>query len=95
MSEIKIHELKIAYEYGVAKLDGKKLFEIRKNDRGFKVGDLVHYTLLPIYEDGTNTFYEERNIKEMDRKLYRITFITDYAQQDGYVVFGEEEVAEL
>lgn len=95
MSEIKIHELKIAYEYGVAKLDGKKLFEIRKNDRDFKVGDLVHYTLLPIYKEEANTFYEERNIKEMDRKLYRITFITDYAQQDGYVVFGEEEVAEL
>lgn len=109
MSEIKIHELKIAYEYGVAKLDGKKLFEIRKNDRDFKVGDLVHYTLLPSdkryayaeLDDNKDNikyamqFYIEQNIEKMDRKLYRITYITDYAQQDGYVVFGEEEVAEL
>ena len=42
---MKIHELKIAFEYGVAKLRGEKLFEIRKNDRDFQVGDLVHYTL--------------------------------------------------
>ena len=108
MSEIKIHELKIAYEYGVAKLDGKKLFEIRKNDRDFKVGDLVHYTLLPkedkISEDYVplddnvcawiiaKDFFEKQHIENLDKKLYRITYITDYAQQDGYVVFGEQEI---
>ena len=24
-------------------------------------------------------------------KFYKITYITNYAQQDGYVVFGEKE----
>lgn len=35
------HELKIQPKYFRAILDGKKNFEIRKNDRGYKVGDKV------------------------------------------------------
>lgn len=34
-----IHELKILHEYFEAVTSGRKQFEIRKNDRGFKVGD--------------------------------------------------------
>lgn len=36
-----IHELKCLPEYFEALASGKKTFEIRKNDRGFKVGDLI------------------------------------------------------
>ena len=35
------HELKLQPKYFRAILDGKKTFEIRKNDRGYKVGDKV------------------------------------------------------
>lgn len=36
-----IHELKIFPEYFDAVISGKKTFEIRKDDRPFKVGDLL------------------------------------------------------
>lgn len=38
---MKLHELKIKAEYANAKLKGIKPFEIRKNDRDFKVGDII------------------------------------------------------
>lgn len=36
---MKIHELKILPEYFDAVISGRKRFEIRKNDRDYKVGD--------------------------------------------------------
>lgn len=45
-----IHELKILPEYYKAQVEGKKNFEIRKNDRDYKLGDklvLQENLLLP------------------------------------------------
>lgn len=79
---MKLHCLKIKAEYANAKLDGDKMFEIRLDDRDYKVGDIVEYTCIdsPIVND------------KISKKLYYITFITNYEQKDGYVVFGEKEV---
>lgn len=38
----KVHELKILPEYYKAVRMGEKKFELRKDDRGFNVGDHVH-----------------------------------------------------
>ena len=77
----KIHNLKIQAQYALPKLNGNKMFEIRKNDRYYEVGDIVMYSVV---DD------PELN-KKMFGKFYQITYITDYAQQNGYVVFGEKE----
>ncbi|EJK2102347.1 DUF3850 domain-containing protein [Vibrio cholerae] len=66
------HQLKIKSEHLEAIIRGDKTFEIRKNDRDFKVGDRV----MLIEEHG------ERYLN-----IY-IRYITNYAQQDGYVVFS-------
>jgi hypothetical protein len=55
---------------------GVKTFEIRKNDRDFQVGDEL---LLKEYESEKFT----GNILAAV-----VTYITDYAQRDGYVVMG-------
>lgn len=31
---------------------------------------------------------------DINDKMYEITYVTNYAQKDGYVVFGEREVEE-
>lgn len=71
-----IHELKILPEYFEAVVSGDKRFEIRKNDRNYKKGDILR---LNEYQDGQYTG---------DVHVAEITYITDYAQQDGYVVLG-------
>lgn len=77
----KIHNLKIRSEYALPKLKGDKMFEIRKNDRNYEVGDIVLYNVID--DDELN--------RQFVAKFYKITYITNYAQQDGYVVFGEKE----
>lgn len=67
-----IHNLKIKSEHLEAIMSGVKTFEIRKNDRNFKVGDRV-------------TLIEEEGERYL---TIRINYITSYAQQDGYVVFS-------
>lgn len=65
-----LHEVKIESQYLDAIIDGKKTFEIRKNDRGYRVGDRVRMS------DGSRYV------------VVRIKYLTDFAQQDGYVVFS-------
>lgn len=50
--EKKIHELKLAKMYFIDVATGRKSFELRKNDRGFKIGDGVR---LNEYVDGHET----------------------------------------
>lgn len=79
---MKLHNLKIKAEYAKAKLLGDKPFEIRLNDRDFNVGDEVKYTCI-----------DSSIINEaISKKLYYITYITNFEQKDGYVVFGDREV---
>lgn len=77
---MKIHELKILSEYFNPVLQHKKNFEIRFNDRNFRIGD---YIKLKEYNPKTNT-YSGRTISG------KITYITDYNQKSGYVVFSFE-----
>lgn len=79
------HELKILECYADAKLSGDKLFEIRDNtDRGFQKGDIVKYTVV----DGGGRHWNH----DLEEKTYEITYVTNYQQKEGYVVFGEQEV---
>ncbi|UTX09429.1 DUF3850 domain-containing protein [Bacillus altitudinis] len=71
-----VHDLKIMPQYLWALKTGIKGFEIRKNDREFQVGDILH---LREYKDGQ---YTGRLV------LGRITFITSFEQKDNYVVLN-------
>lgn len=77
----KTHWLKILPEYMQAKKQGLKPFEIRLNDRGFKVGhNVIYRTWCPKTKTYLSEYY-----------CTTITYITDFppALRPGYVVFAE------
>ena len=78
--ERKVHELKLAKMYYADVASGKKRFELRKNDRGFKVGDGLK---LKEYTDGKETGrYIDADIVYMLEDYEGLT--------DGYCILGIE-----
>ena len=69
------HELKIDSKYFELVQDGIKNWEIRKNDRKFKVGDIVR---LKEYENDTFTN------RELIRRI--IGIFNEFGLEKGYVV---------
>ena len=76
------YELKTWPEFFDHILRRKKTFEIRNDDRNFKIGDLV---LLREYEP-ISSKYTGRSI------LVRILYITSFGQYPGFVVFSFDHV---
>jgi hypothetical protein len=75
------HELKTLPEYFSVSWAGHKNFEIRKNDRDFKVWDEIALLEFDAYEE----LHTGREIHGI------IDYITDFKLQKGYVVFSYEE----
>lgn len=73
-----IHELKTLQPFFEAAWDGRKRFEIRKDDRLFSVDDEI---ILKEYYPETDS-YSRREIRAF------ISYVTDFEQKEGYVVFG-------
>lgn len=72
----KTHKLKILPQFFKEAKNGRKYFEIRKNDRDYQVGDFI------VLKEHDGLIYSGRQLTG------RITFITDFQQQEGYIVFG-------
>ncbi len=94
---MKLHELKLLQEYAIAKKDGIKPFEIRKNDRSFNVGDLVKYNIVESYTEPYpphRTVTRESRIENLKNyfndRVFKIKYITNYEQKEDYVVFCDE-----
>lgn len=82
-----IHNLKILPGYFVKVVDGSKKFELRKDDRGYKVGD----TLLLREFDGEKREYTGREIRK------EVTYILKggmYGLQKGYVIMSLGNIQE-
>ena len=85
------HTLKLESKFFVDVVRGLKSFEIRKNDRDFNVGD---YIILKRYDpkkgyvklDGDKLVSTE--LGGADSVKVKVTYLTDYAQKDNYVVMG-------
>ena len=79
-----IHELKTLPEYWDAVNSGAKTFEVRKNDRDFKVGDILH-----LYRS-IDADFDSAEFME-----FAVTYVLAGGQfgiEPGYVVMGLGEV---
>lgn len=74
----KVHSIRLAKTYFNDVASGKKSFELRKNNRGYKVGDILE---MLEFEDGKNT---GRIIQA------EITYILEgyTGLEDGYCILG-------
>lgn len=73
-----VHHLKCLPEFFDRVIDGSKNFEIRRDDRGFQVGD----KLVLEEWDGLNRRYTGAATERT------VTYITNFAQRPGFVVMG-------
>ena len=85
---MKLHVLKIKGEYLNEIYCGRKTFELRKDDRDYKVGDLIHFV---------DTNGNEVDTKEFNKgNLYEITYILrnvpEYGLQDGFAILSINQV---
>ena len=82
---MKLHELKILHSYLIDITIGTKTFELRKNDRDYQVGDLIHF--IDIKEDNTtskNSMDECQIEPYIDESiLYRITYVLKDVEKYG------------
>ena len=79
--EARVHDLKTWPEYYAAVRDGMKPFEVRKNDRDFRVNDLLR-----LWE-----FDPKLAIHTGSYVMRRVTYVLDGGQfgvEPGYVVLG-------
>ena len=75
------HDLKIRSPFFQAVLSGDKTFEIRDNrDRGFQRGDSI--TLFEMSEAAPSAVKTGRSVSGV------ITYVLNYEQKEGYVVFS-------
>lgn len=75
------HDIKILPKYFEDIISGRKKFEIRKNDRNYKEGDLF---ILREYEPGKG--YTGRDFAQSIG--YIMKDCPEYGLMDGYIIFG-------
>ena len=80
---MKVHHLKIKQVFFLAKLQGVKPFEIRKNDRDFQIGDMLVLHKLDDYEKETG-----RTITQVINYVFEES---EYLQK-GYVIISGEMI---
>jgi hypothetical protein len=79
---MKVHELKTLPSFFECVSNGKKPFEIRKNDRDFTLGDVLLLREIEPNHAGQNEPYTGR------MKAVKVTYITNWEQKPGFVVMG-------
>lgn len=93
-SAVREHELKVWPQFFDVVASGVKTFEIRQNDRDYRVGDVLRLRewlrpgTLGVTRSEAEMLYTGREVRR------RIAYITDFAQTPGFVVLGLQPLQE-
>lgn len=87
---MKLHILKIKYEYFMDIGCGRKTFELRKNDRDYKVGDLIHFVDVNEQKNKSKphnmlSMIDYDNVYVID---YILTDVPEYGLDKDYCILG-------
>ena len=82
LSNMRTHELKIKPEYFLPVFNRRKNFELRKNDRGFQVGDEI------VFKEFDGQKYTGGFVSRTI--TYVLKDCPEYGLQDGYCILGLE-----
>jgi len=78
------HILKIEKPFADAVVEGRKRFEIRRNDRGFNSGDTIEFRCV---EGGAEARHK------INGRKYKIAYVlSGHGLREAFVVFGIEDV---
>ena len=78
------HFIKIERPFADAVCDGRKRFELRRNDRGYNAGDTIRFHCV---EQG------EEIRHRINSKRFKIVYcLNGYGLREAFVAFGIEEV---
>lgn len=84
---MKIHKLKLDINFCDAVFDGKKTFEVRKNDRGYQTGDRIKFIPIDSHNPAETIYHRIEN------REYQITYILNgWGIKNGYVVLAIKEL---
>lgn len=81
ISDERLHDLKVWPHYFAALASGRKTFEVRKGDRGFREGDTL---LLREWRPDTETYTGAR----IEASISYILYGGQFGVADGYMVLG-------
>lgn len=86
------HNIKIQLQYADAIIDGRKTFEVRKNDRGYNAGDKVKFDVVS-YVNELTMYHCPKH--PLNNAIYEITYVhSGLGLKKDYVVFGIKEYKE-
>jgi ASC-1-like (ASCH) protein len=86
-----VHDLKIWPEYFAAVVDGTKTFEVRRNDRNFRVGDIVE--LREWEQDATPRHDVGAYTGRSTFRTVTYVLVDGDGLEPGYVVLGLRELS--
>ena len=93
------HTIKIEQHYLIHIVEGRKTFEVRKNDRDYQVGDTIYF--MPIESDSETTQAAaeiaelQEEIRDQTEELTRETTEEAIRTRNTLIRMDEERIAEL
>ena len=91
-NKMQLHELKIKEVYLEEVYFGRKTFELRKDDRGYEVGDLIKFKVIDKEEHSEKGFDEYVDSEALYIITYILRNVPEYGLDKDYCILGIKRI---